>query len=97
MALAFRYSARLGLCPPADAARVTAHLRAVGLPHDLASAHVTGDGAALVTHMLHDKKMAAGTLPFLLARGIGQTFLSKDVALDDVARFLDEDRAQPRQ
>ena len=43
--------------------------------------------------MLHDKKMAAGTLPFLLARGIGQTFLSKDVALDDVAAFLDQDRA----
>ena len=65
----------------------------VGLPHDLASAHVTADGATLVGHMLHDKKMAAGTLPFLLARGIGQTFLSKDVALDDVAAFLDQDRA----
>jgi 3-dehydroquinate synthase len=92
MALAFRYSARLGLCPAEDAARVTDHLRAVGLPHDLASAHVTGDGAALVAHMLHDKKMAAGTLPFLLARGIGQTFLSKDVMLADVAAFLDEER-----
>jgi 3-dehydroquinate synthetase len=31
--------------------------------------------------MLHDKKMAAGTLPFLLARGIGQTFLDKTVDL----------------
>lgn len=93
MALAFRCSARLGLCPQADADRVTAHLRSVGLPHDLASAHVTADGAALVGHMLHDKKMAAGTLPFLLARGIGQTFLSKDVVLDDVAAFLDADRA----
>lgn len=93
MALAFRYSARLGLCPQTDADRVTAHLRSVGLPHDLASAHVTADGAALVGYMLHDKKMAAGTLPFLLARGIGQTFLSKDVVLDDVAAFLDADRA----
>jgi 3-dehydroquinate synthase len=93
MALAFRYSARLGLCPTDEADRVTAHLRAVGLPHDLASAHVQADGAELVGHMLHDKKMAAGTLPFLLARGIGQTFLSKDVALDDVATFLDTDRA----
>lgn len=92
MALAFRYSARRGLCPAEDAERVTAHLKAVGLPHDLASAHVKADGAALVAHMLHDKKMAAGTLPFLLARGIGQTFLSKDVVLDDVAAFLDEDR-----
>lgn len=93
LALAFRYSARLGLSPAEDADRVTAHLKAVGLPHDLASAHVKADGAALVAHMLHDKKMAAGTLPFLLARGIGQTFLSKDVVLDDVAAFLDEDRA----
>ena len=93
MALAYRYSVRLGLCPPEDAKRVTAHLRAVGLPHDLASAHVQGNGAALVAHMLHDKKMAAGTLPFLLARGIGRTFLSKGVALEDVAAFLDEDRA----
>jgi len=93
MALAFRYSARLGLCPPEDAERVTAHLKAVGLPHDLASAHVQANGAELVAHMLHDKKMAAGTLPFLLARGIGQTFLSKDVVLDDVAAFLDEDKA----
>jgi 3-dehydroquinate synthase len=93
MALAFRYSARLGLCPQADADRVTAHLRAVGLPHDLETAHVRADGAALVGHMLHDKKMAAGTLPFLLARGIGQTFLSKDVVLNDVAAFLDADRA----
>lgn len=92
MALAFRYSARLGLCALADADRVTAHLRAVGLPHDLATAHVTADGPALVGHMLHDKKMAAGTLPFLLARGIGQTFLSKDVVLDDVAAFLNEER-----
>lgn len=94
MALAFRYSARLGLCPQADADRVTAHLKAVGLPYDLASAQVTADGATLVGHMLHDKKMAGGTLPFLLARGIGQTFLSKDVVLDDVAAFLDADRAR---
>ncbi|WP_242126208.1 3-dehydroquinate synthase [Sphingobium sp. Sx8-8] len=96
MALAFRYSARLGLCSPEDAERVTAHLKAVGLPYDLASAHVKADGAALVARMLHDKKMAAGTLPFLLARGIGRTFLSKDVLLDDVAAFLDEDRAAAR-
>ncbi|MDX3901212.1 MAG: 3-dehydroquinate synthase [Sphingobium sp.] len=92
MALAFRYSARLGLCPQADADRVTDHLKSVGLPHDLATAHVRASGKELVGHMLHDKKMAAGTLPFLLARGIGKTFLSKDVLLDDVAAFLDADR-----
>ncbi|CAN5168262.1 3-dehydroquinate synthase [soil metagenome] len=92
MALAFRFSARQGLCDPADAARVATHLQAVRLPHDLASAHVKASGAELVGHMLHDKKMAGGKLPFLLARGIGQTFLAKDVDLADVAAFLDEER-----
>ena len=93
MALAFAYSARLGLCPGQEAERVAAHLRAIGLPDGLAAAGITASGARLVEHMLHDKKMAAGTLPFLLARGIGQTFLDKTVDLKDVEDFLD---AQPR-
>lgn len=91
MALAFRYSARLGLCPTDDAARVVVALNRAGLPTTLAAANVTPNGAKLVEFMLHDKKMSGGTLPFLLARGIGQTFLTKDVKLDDVAAFLDAD------
>ena len=39
--------------------------------------------------MLHDKKMEAGTLPFLLARGIGRTFLDTSVDLAEVQVFLD--------
>ncbi len=89
MALAFAYSARLGHCPSQDAERVAAHLRAVGLPDGLAAAGVTASGQRLVEHMLHDKKMAGGTLPFLLARGIGQTYLDRTVNLHDVAAFLD--------
>ena len=67
-------------------------LHRAGLPATLADAGVAATGASLVEHMLHDKKMSGGTLPFLLARGIGQTFLSKDVVLDDVAAFLDAER-----
>ncbi len=91
MALALRYSARIGLCPATDATRVASVLRRAGLPTTLAEANVTADGAALVDHMRHDKKMSGGTLPFLLACGIGQTFLSNDVRLDDIAAFLDEE------
>lgn len=91
MALAFRYSARLGLCAIDEAESVAAVLRRAGLPTTLAQANISAPGKRLVEHMLHDKKMAGGTLPFLLARGIGQTFLSKDVTLDDVAAFLDEE------
>ncbi len=89
MALAFAYSARRGLCPGQEAERVAAHLKAMDMPYDLASAGITASGATLVGHMLHDKKMDAGTLPFLLARGIGQTYLDKQVDLADVAAFLD--------
>ncbi|CAN5179581.1 3-dehydroquinate synthase [soil metagenome] len=91
MALAFRFSAAQGLCSRVDADRVTAHLKAAGLPYDLASADIPASGAALVAHMLHDKKRTGGTLPFLLARGIGQTFLDKTVDMEAVARFLDTD------
>ncbi|HVJ02597.1 MAG TPA: 3-dehydroquinate synthase [Sphingomonas sp.] len=93
MALAYAFSAEQGICPGQDAERVAAHLRAIGLPDGLKAAGITASGARLVEHMLHDKKMAAGTLPFLLARGIGQTYVDKKVDLRAVESFLD---AQPR-
>ncbi len=89
MALAFGYSVRRGVCPASDAERVSAHLAATGLPHGLAAAGITATGKVLVSHMMHDKKMAGGTLPFLLARGIGETFLDASVDLGDVTAFLD--------
>ncbi|WP_430446442.1 3-dehydroquinate synthase [Sphingorhabdus contaminans] len=89
MALAFRYSVRLGLCQQDDADRAADVLHRAGLPVTLADAGVTANGTTLVDYMLHDKKMSGGKLPFLLARGIGRTFLSKDVDLADVAAFLD--------
>ena len=92
MALAFRFSAAQGLCNEEDAARVGFHLARSGLPSTLAEAHVDTSGATLVAHMAHDKKMEGGKLPFLLARGIGQTFLAKDVDLAEVERFLDGER-----
>jgi 3-dehydroquinate synthase len=87
--LAFDYSATTGLCARDDADRVAAHWRASRLPDGLAASRIIAPAAQLVEHMRHDKKMAAGTLPFLLARGIGQTFLDKTVALDRVERFLE--------
>ncbi|RIA37132.1 3-dehydroquinate synthase [Hephaestia caeni] len=92
MALAFAFSAEQGLCAVEDAARVAAHLRDAGLPGGLAAAGVDADGETLVAHMLHDKKMDAGTLPFLLARGIGQTYLDRSVDLGAVAAFLNAAR-----
>ena len=94
MILAARYSARRGLMDGQDAERIAAHLDAVGLPASLAALNMGCDGRRLADHMVHDKKMDAGTLPFLLLRGIGQTFLASDVDLADVAVFLDAELAR---
>jgi 3-dehydroquinate synthase len=87
MALAHRFSAHMGLCPGQDAQRLTQHLSSLGMPHSLYG--MTATGQQLVDHMLHDKKMTAGTLPFILSRGIGQAFVDKSVDLNDVVAFLD--------
>jgi len=89
IALAYRFSAAQGIAPSDDAERVSAHLRSVGLPDGLAAAGIGARGARLVEHMLHDKKMDAGTLPFLLARGIGRAYLDRTVDLAAVEAFLD--------
>ena len=89
MAIAFRYSATLGLCADDVSARVSRHLQGAGLPVSIDECGISASGKRLVDHMLHDKKMDSGTLPFLLARDIGQTFVSRDVDLDHLTRFLD--------
>jgi 3-dehydroquinate synthase len=91
MVLAARYSARCEYISEADAARVTAAIDAAGLPSEIAALGLDADGETLTAHMLHDKKMDAGTLPFVLLAAIGQAFLDKEVVLDDVAAFLDEE------
>jgi 3-dehydroquinate synthase len=91
MAIAFRYSVARGLCAPEDSKRIDAHLAAVGLPTGAHPA-TNASGRALAAHMAHDKKREGGSVPFLLARGIGQTYLERDVALTEVAAFLDGDR-----
>jgi 3-dehydroquinate synthase len=90
MVLAARYSARRGLIGDDDAEAVTRAVDAAGLPAAITAIGLECDGARLVDHMRHDKKMGGGTLPFVLLRGIGDAFLARDVELSDVAQFLDE-------
>ncbi len=89
MVLAARFSAERGLMPRASAEHVARHLADLGMASEIASLGLNCDGQTLTAHMLHDKKMDAGTLPFVLMKGIGQAFLAKDVALEEVAKFLD--------
>ena len=91
LCLAFDLSARLGLCPRGDAERVRSHLDERGLPTEvarLADASWSADG--LLAHMMNDKKVRDGRPAFVLVRGIGEAFVSRDVSLDDVRAVLAE-------
>jgi 3-dehydroquinate synthase len=89
LVLAFRLSAALGLCPAADAERLARHLKSVGLP--TAIADIPGErpqADALVAHMRHDKKAREGRIAFVLARGIGQAFVTTDVPFEALTAVL---------
>jgi 3-dehydroquinate synthase len=95
LGLAFRLSARLGLCPQADAERVVAHVAAAGLPADLSMLNRRFSAETLVAHMRRDKKMRDGALHFVLAHGIGQAFTSADVPQEAVLDLLRDEGCAP--
>ena len=79
-ALAFELSARMGLCSQEIPSRVAAHFAAMGLPSRIRD--IPGDlpdDEALIALMAQDKKVQDGKLRFILARGIGQAFVTDDV------------------
>ncbi|OYR20745.1 3-dehydroquinate synthase [Brucella thiophenivorans] len=91
MALAHRFSVKMNLCGIEDAERVEAHLKTVGLPISLKD--VPGglpDAEKLMDYIAQDKKVARGALTFILTRGIGQSFIAKDVPPAAVLEFLKE-------
>ena len=88
LGLAFRLSERLGVCAEVDAARVTRHLDAVGLPSGPGMLNHRFSAARLIGHMRRDKKARDGKLRFVLARGIGEAFTCGDVGEDVVEEFL---------
>jgi 3-dehydroquinate synthase len=95
-AMAFRFSARLGLAPAADAKRVEAALAAAGLAVRLAQIKNSRFKAdALLGHMAQDKKAEAGRLTLLLARRIGEAFVAKAVDPAALRDFLIEEGAGP--
>ncbi len=87
-ALAFQLSARLGLCPPEDAARVEALLGALGLP--VTPPNLPFDPDQLLALMAQDKKAEAGRLTLILARGIGRAFVQKGADPAPVRALLTE-------
>ncbi len=91
MVAAFGLSQRLGFCPGQDVDRVRRHFEAVGLPTGVSK--VRGESwtaERMIEHMGRDKKTEGGRLTFILARGIGEAFISRDVDMADLSAYLDD-------
>jgi 3-dehydroquinate synthase len=89
MALAFGLSVKLGLCSGQDAERFVRHLKAAGLPTaigDIPGPRPSAD--MLLAHMAHDKKVKDGRMTFVMVRGIGKAFVTRDVAIETVRAIL---------
>ena len=90
MRLAFDLSAELGLCPAPSAARVRRHYESVGLPvrlDQIANARRFAP-ADLIRHMGKDKKVRDGKITLILARDIGDAFISREVERATLEAFL---------
>jgi 3-dehydroquinate synthase len=95
--MAFDLSQRLGLCPKADLDRLRAHLDAVGMPVSLPPIAGGWQEDRFMAHFAHDKKVDQGRLTFILARGIGDCFISRDVPEDRLRAVLRDWSAEAAQ
>jgi 3-dehydroquinate synthase len=93
--LAFAFSARLGFAQATEGERVRRHLEAVGLPTRIAQ--IPGEALGidrLMELIAQDKKVKHGRLTFILARGIGQSFIAPDIDAGEIRAFLAEKLAE---
>lgn len=90
-ALAFEVSARMGLCSQEDPSRVRAHLSDMKMKRDISDIEdKLPDANGLLELMGQDKKVQDGKLRFIMARGIGEAFVTSDVPRDIVLDVLAE-------
>jgi 3-dehydroquinate synthase len=92
MSLAHRFSQKLGLISGQDVTRVIKHLETVKLPTKLQQ--VKGDvgtSDSLMQAIYQDKKVARGKLNFILTRGIGKSFIARDIDPSSVIEFLNDE------
>ena len=92
MVMAFDLSARLGLCSYADHERVEQHLISVGLPTraSFINPALKTDAKKLMSLMGNDKKVKRGKINFILAKGIGEAFVTADVPMDMVHAVIND-------
>ncbi|WP_144751749.1 3-dehydroquinate synthase [Bartonella saheliensis] len=91
MILAHQFSAQLNLTNAALTQRIEAHCKAVGLPTQLKD--IPGqlpNAQTLMAFIAQDKKVSQNNLTFILTRGLGQSFIAKNVPPNAVLTFLEQ-------
>ena len=89
--LAFEVSQRLGYCAQEAPSRVRDHFQCMGMRCDLSE--IRGnlpDADGLLALMGQDKKVRAGVIGFIMARGLGEAFLTWDIDLGVLRSVLIE-------
>jgi 3-dehydroquinate synthase len=95
MILALDLSREMGLCSGQDVDRVRRHFGDVGLPMEITAIPGSREWSApaLINHMRHDKKVLAGQMRFILARGIGDAFVTAEVDERHVTKIIERSLA----
>ena len=88
MVMAFELSAALGLCAHAEVIRVRRHFETIGLPVAL-PANRRYDPDALIRRMSRDKKVRDGRASFVLARAVGDAFVTSEADSGAVRRAIE--------
>ncbi|HIF59584.1 MAG TPA: 3-dehydroquinate synthase [Rhodospirillales bacterium] len=83
--LAFDLSFLLGLCSKSDVKRTRNHFATIGLPTNLSEIDdINWNTETLLNHMLSDKKTKNGEVNFILTKGIGKSFVARNINMKDV-------------
>lgn len=89
MLMAFEYSQLLGLCPGQDVSRVRAHVERMDMPTPESLVDLLEvDATELVEFMRRDKKNTGTEMTMILTRGIGKSFIARDVNTDTLFQYL---------
>lgn len=90
--LAAQLSLRLNFCDAETVSRLCTHLKSAGLPTSIKDIVQTSsyDPSSLVRSMYGDKKAETGGLTFVLLNKIGDAFVQRRVAEDDVLAVLNQ-------
>lgn len=84
---ALRFSVQLGLAPAADADRLQRHLNAAGM---MTAPPFAVRAADILSAMRGDKKAQDGKLTLILMRGIGKSFMARDIDEGALLSFLEQ-------